>query len=105
MMPADDCLYDVENAVRLHKALPSLTPVQVQDPRLWARLTHVELWQYMRTRWPVERYDKRDVAIGRVRERYFVTQRQSRALVRNGAARLRRASKLTFDPERKTPTN
>ncbi len=97
--------YDVENAIALHKALPSLTPVQAQDPRLWARLTHVELWDYMRQRWPIERYKNKDESfrVGRIRERYFVTQRQSRALMRNGAARLWWAAKLTFDAERDNP--
>ncbi|HEV8071510.1 MAG TPA: DUF6339 family protein [Planctomycetaceae bacterium] len=103
-LPDETNLYDLENAIRIHKALPSLTPVQAQDPRLWTRLTHVELWKYMRARWPIERYlQKKEAAIGPIRERYFVAQRQSRALVRNGAARLWWAAKLTFDPNRDNP--
>ena len=104
-LPDDDDLYDLENAIRLHRALPGLTPVQAQDPRLWTRLTHLELWKYMRARWPVERYSEKDkkIVVGRVLEQYFVPQRQSRALIRNGAARLWWAAKLTFDPKRKNP--
>jgi Family of unknown function (DUF6339) len=103
-LPDEANLYDLENAIRLHKALPSLTPVQAQDPRLWTRLTHVELWKYMRARWPVERWlDKKNGAVGPIREHYFVPQRQGRALLRNGAARLWWSARLTFDPNRDNP--
>ncbi|MBN8625466.1 MAG: hypothetical protein J0M17_08260 [Planctomycetes bacterium] len=100
LLPTEKDLFDFENAVRLHKALPTLTPVQAQDPRLWTRLTHVELWNYMRLRWPIERYENKEKAVGRMREQYFVAQRQSRALIRNGAARLWWAARLTYDPDR-----
>ncbi len=42
--PKDGQLNDIENAIRLHKALRNLTPLQATDPRLWTRLTHVEFW-------------------------------------------------------------
>jgi len=51
--PDDDNLKDLENAIRVHKLLSQLTPLQARDPRLWARLTHVDCWQYMRKRWPL----------------------------------------------------
>src|SRR6266436_6504991 len=54
--PEDRNLKDLENAIRVHKALRNLTPVQARDPRLWTRFTHVEFWSYMRKRWPVERF-------------------------------------------------
>src|SRR5262249_35492451 len=102
--PEGEDLRDLDNAIRLHKAFPDLTPVQAQDPRLWVRLTHVELWGYMRARWPVERYlSDRGRAERVVLERYFVPQRQGRALLRNGAARLWWTAKVTFDPKRKNP--
>jgi hypothetical protein len=102
--PEGEDLRDLDNAIRLHKAFPDLTPLQAQDPRLWVRLTHVELWGYMRARWPVERYlSDRGRAERVVLERYFVPQRQSRALLRNGSARLWWTAKVTFDPKRKNP--
>jgi hypothetical protein len=102
--PEKDNLFDLENAIRLHKALSKLTPVQAQDARLWTRLCHVELWDYMRVRWPVERYlANPQRAAGRVIEQYFVAQRQSRALIRNGAARLWWTAKMTYDAGRKNP--
>lgn len=103
LLPDEGNLFDLENAIRMHKALPNLTPVQAQDPRLWTRLTHVELWKYMRARWPVEKYLEPEVNLSPIRDRYFVVQRQSRALVRNGAARLWWAAKMTCDPDRANP--
>jgi hypothetical protein len=102
--PEGEDLHDLDNAIRLLKAFPDLKPLQAQDPRIWVRLTHVELWGYMRARWPVERYlPDRGRAERVVLERYFVPQRQSRALLRNGAARLWWTAKVTFDPKRKNP--
>src|SRR5690348_14003505 len=42
LQPTRDDLKDIENAIRIHKALPGLTPINARDPRLWTRLTHVE---------------------------------------------------------------
>src|SRR4051812_40605355 len=49
-------LKDLENTIRVHKALKHLTPLQARDPRIWTRLIHVDGWKYMRKRWPVERF-------------------------------------------------
>jgi hypothetical protein len=102
--PDGDDLKDIENAIRMHKALPSLTPVNARDPRLWTRLTHVELWGYMRLRWPIERHlaDKGRAARF-VESRYFVARNESRALLRNGAARLWWSAKVSHDPSRDNP--
>jgi hypothetical protein len=102
--PSDGELKDVENAIRVHKALPPLTPVQARDPRLWTRLTHVEAWSYMRKRWPIEKHlSDRDRALRFVESRYFVTQAQSRALLRNGIARLWWTAKVSYDDARDNP--
>ncbi len=95
---------DTENAIRFHKALRHLTPLQARDPRLWTRLAHVELWPYMRQRWNVERHmANRDRAARYVETRYFVTQSQSRALLRHGIARLWWTAQLSHDPDRENP--
>jgi len=102
--PTNGDLKDIENAIRVHKALPHLTPLQARDPRLWTRLTHVEHWSYMRKRWPVEKHMKdEDRATRFVESRYFVTQAQSRALLRNGIARLWWSAKVSHDPKRDNP--
>lgn len=102
--PTNGDLKDIENAIRVHKALPHLTPLQARDPRLWTRLTHVEAWPYMRKRWSVEKHMNDEGKASRyVESRYFVAQSQSRALLRNGIARLWWTAKVSHDPARDNP--
>ena len=102
--PDGDDLKDLQNAIRLHNALSFLTPVQARDPRLWTYLAHVDLWSYMRKRWHVERYRSDPNKIERfIVTRYFVSQNQSRAFLRNGIARLWWYARLTHEPERANP--
>ena len=102
--PENGNLKDIENAIRFHKALRYLTPLQARDPRLWTRLAHMEFWPYMRLRWPVEKHmSNRDKAVRFIESRYFVAQSQSRALLRNGIARLWWTAQLSHDPDRDNP--
>jgi hypothetical protein len=102
--PSNNDLKDLENSIRLYKALSFLTPVQARDPRLWTRLAHVEFWPYMRKRWEVERYGSDIPKVERfILSRYFVGQNQSRSLLRNGIARLWWYGRITHDPDRKNP--
>lgn len=102
--PENGNLKDIENAIRFHKALRHLTPLQARDPRLWTRLAHMEFWPYMRLRWPVEKHmSNRDRATRFIESRYFVAQSQSRALLRNGVARLWWTAQLSHDPDRDNP--
>jgi hypothetical protein len=58
----------------------------------------------MRSRWHVERAGKdRGKAERFVLNRYFIAQNQSRALLRNGLARLWWYGHITHDPERENP--
>jgi hypothetical protein len=64
----------------------------------------MEFWPYMRRRWPVEKeMPNRDRASRFVEWRYFVAQSQSRALLRNGIARLWWTAQLSHAPERDNP--
>jgi hypothetical protein len=103
--PDSENLKDLENAIRVHKALQQLTPLQARDPRVWTRLAHVDCWKYMRERWPVERWEKDGAEKGarNVVERYFVPRSDSRALLRNGMARLWWTAQLTYDTTRDNP--
>lgn len=103
-LPVGEDLKDLENAIIVHRALQQLTPVQARDPRLWTRLTHVECWDYMRARWDIERNGSdQDKAEKFIVRRYFVASNESRALVRNGLARLWWYGYLSHDANRKNP--
>jgi Family of unknown function (DUF6339) len=94
---------DAQNAAILHRLLPDLTRAQATDERLWARLTHCECWQYMRLRWPIERFEDDEKAKRFIKSRYFLEQAQGRSLLRNGLARLWWSAHLTFDRQRDNP--
>jgi hypothetical protein len=102
--PENGNLKDTENAIRFHKALRHLTLLQASNPRLWTRMSHVDFWQYMRLRWPADKHmTNRDKAMRFVESRYFVAQSQSRALLRNGIARLWWTAQLSHDSQRENP--
>jgi hypothetical protein len=76
----------------------------IGDDQKAPRLTHVEAWPYMRKRWPIEKHVKDEGKVVRfIESRYFVTQAQSRALLRNGIARLWWTAKVSHDPARDNP--
>src|SRR5579862_1441849 len=81
-------LCDLENTRIVYTAMRHLTPLQAADPRLWTYLTHVTHWEYMRKRWPIEQYLGKQNLRENIQERYFFMPNKSRALIRNGMARL-----------------
>jgi hypothetical protein len=96
-LPTTEETYDLENAVQLHRAFPMLSRTQACDQGFWARLCHVECWEYMRSRWDAAK-KKKNQRERYVVERFFVPRAQSRCLMRNGIARLWWAAYLTYDP-------
>ncbi len=96
-LPTPEDTYDLENAMQLHRAFPTLNRTQACDQGFWARLCHVECWDYMRLRWDASK-KKRNQRERYIAERYFVPRAQSRCLMRNGIARLWWAAYLTYDP-------
>jgi hypothetical protein len=104
LVPAEGNLFDLENAVRIHKAMPRFSRLQARDPRLWTRLAHVECWDYMRARWGISLDATQQTKnLNKVVSRYFVRQSQSRALLRNGISRLWWLAEQTFDETRTHP--
>lgn len=102
--PKDDAtLLDLENTKILYPALRHLTPMQAADERLWAYLSHVTFWPYMRARWGVEKYKENPRFSDVVLERYFFMADRPRALVRNGIARLWWYGFTTYDEKRADP--
>ena len=96
-------LFDLENTRILYGALRHLTPIQAADERLWAFLSHVTHWDYMRKRWGVEQYVDKPRFSEIVQERYFFMPDRPRALIRNGIARLWWYGFTTYDEKREDP--
>jgi Family of unknown function (DUF6339) len=96
-------LYDLENTRIVYTALRHLTPLQAADPRLWAYLVHVPHWEYMRKRWPIEQYHGKKNLRENIQERYFFMPNKSRALIRNGMARLWWYGYCSHDDRRSDP--
>ena len=78
--------------------------MQARDPRLWTRLCHEEFWEYMRLRWDASKHASDTARQARyIQSHYFIAQAQSRALLRNGIARLWWYAHLTHDLSRENP--
>jgi uncharacterized protein DUF6339 len=99
---------DSENAIKLHKYLPTLTEVQASDKRLWAYLTHVDFKDYCLHRWEYgmdweellsskKREDEKAAAIRHFQSHWF-TGSSARNLRRNALARLWWPAHLTYAP-------
>ncbi len=87
---------DLENSIKIYNALrDKITEVQATDERLWTYFCHETFWEYMRWRWPVTQSS--------IQWRYFVNGNSSRALARNGIARLWWFAHLTYDQNRCNP--
>ncbi len=44
---------EVENCKIIHKAMNGLSPYLARDERIWVYLSHTELLEYSRKRWPI----------------------------------------------------
>ncbi|MED5018458.1 DUF6339 family protein [Paenibacillus chibensis] len=95
--------FDFENTKKVYSALKDITLVQACDERMWVYLTHQTFWNYMRERWPVESYLNKEKPEEAIKERYFFMSNKSRALVRNGIARLWWYGYVSYDEERQDP--
>lgn len=101
--PSDGEKFDLENVKTVYSALKHLRISQAVDERLWAYLTHVTFWRYMRRRWPAERYERRPNPAVNIRTRYIFMPNRDRALFRNGIARLWWYGYVSYDEERSDP--
>lgn len=90
-----ELLGDAENAVRLHRAFSTLTPLQASDERLWVWLCHIPFRDYVRQRHVGDLSGEK--LVKKIRSRFFVDGKDSRALMRNALARLWWGASLTFD--------
>lgn len=104
ILPNENSNFDLENTKILYDALKNLKPYQAVEERIWSYLTHVKCWNYMRKRWPAENYtgDKGDFERS-IKERYFLSSKRRRALIRNGISRLWWFGYLTYEENSSNP--
>jgi len=73
---------EVENCEYMFSALPEMTPYMARDERFWIYLTHIDLLNYSRNRWPIPEEDEK--AISHIRTHFFVSG--ARGIERDNAA-------------------
>ncbi len=85
---------DIVNMKIIYENLKDLTDSQASDERLWAGLSHIKFWDYMKKRWPLpndpEKWEKH------ILQHYFFAH-GARSTVLNGLARLWWYARLTYD--------
>lgn len=71
-----------ENCAILYKAMEFVSPYEARDERLWTYLTHTDLLEYSRRRWPIPSNDEE--AVAHIRKHFFA--RDKRQIERDNAA-------------------
>ncbi|HEY8875266.1 MAG TPA: DUF6339 family protein [Desulfosporosinus sp.] len=80
--------------------LKNLNIIQATDERLWVYLAHTNCWNYMRSRWPVEKYINNRNPSKNLRDHYFF---KDKPLTRNGISRLWWYGFVSYDESRHDP--
>lgn len=88
---------DLANARRLYSSLRDIPRSLAVDENFWAYLAHGPFWTYMRSRW------SDSITPRTIRDRYFFSGPQHRALVHQGIARLWWYAHVTYDETRQDP--
>lgn len=91
---------DFEAAIQIYEAFKNLEPIQASDERLWAYLTHVDLYQYMIKRWDAAykgtSKDNKDYIV----EHWFLSSTAQSGLLRHALSGLWWAVYLSVDESR-----
>lgn len=61
---------EVKNCEYIYVALSDITPSLARDDRLWVYLTHVDLLEYSRSRWPIP--VEEEAAVNHILKHFFV---------------------------------
>lgn len=101
-LPDEKNNYDQENAKILFNHYKDLTPTQATDIRLWAYLSHVTFWEYMKKRRPIEKQSEEKRG-DYILTHWFVDGLSPRTLSRNDLALFWWGSYLTYDSARENP--
>lgn len=88
---------DFESAIQIFEAFKNLEPIQASDERLWAYLSHVDLYQYMIKRWNGAYTGTAKVAKDYINEHWFLNSTAQSGLLRHALAGLWWAVYLSVD--------
>lgn len=84
---------DLENIKTVHKSLRFFEPRHLAFEGVWVYFTHIYFWTYMKKRWVNE-----DMSKASIIQRFFYDGSSTRAMLRNGIARLWFIGHATYDP-------
>ena len=91
---------DYKSAIAIYEAYKDITPLFAQQDDLWVYLTHVDLFEYVKRRWPIKNDDDKEKQIANIQNHWF---RHGKHLFRTPIAGLWWQVFLTKDEERDNP--
>ena len=89
---------DFKTAVALYESYQNLDALQAASPGFWMHLTHIELMDYMRTRFKLEGLEEK-TRRERIEEKWFMGDPSQASLIHHPLAGLWWGVKLSVDPE------
>ena len=90
---------DFKTAVAIFEAFPRLNRLQASDAGLWTHLTHIELWEYMRKRFPLSELDT-ERRMATIKEKWFLRDISQSSLIHHPLAGLWWGVWLSIAPEK-----
>lgn len=102
ILPKAKYLYDYENSRIIFEAYKGLTPVQATDSRMWAYLSHITYWEYMRARRPIEEQPT-NKRVDYILNHWFIQRPSAEAFLRHDISLLWWVAYLTYNEARKNP--
>lgn len=90
---------DFETAIALFESFPHLNALEASSEGFWTHLTHIELWDYMRKRFPLDDLSP-EARHDRIKKKWFLGEPSQSALIHHPLAGLWWGVKLTWAPER-----
>lgn len=93
--PDSDC----ETAIALYEAFPNLDPLEASSSGFWTHLTHIELWKYMQSRFPLSELGS-EARHEKIKQKWFLGDPSQSSLIHHPLAGLWWGAKLTVAPER-----
>lgn len=62
---------DLQSAIAIYEAYKGITPLFAQQDDLWVYLTHVDLFEYVKNRWPIKEDASKEVQINFISDHWF----------------------------------